>query len=188
MDKDFAKSIDFINSQGSLDSFRDRNRQIMRFMSDLDLKGDILDIGERNYFTNILEDRFDVKIDNTIGDLDIELLTAQPRYDFIICSHVLEHLFNPLFCLEMIKRRMKPDSKLIIATPIKPNFLPWGRGHFHEFDQYRFKKLIERAGFKIIRFEQFSTYHFWNLKCYCGLRPFIRLFFKEQGYCICELK
>lgn len=185
MDKDFAKHIDYINEQGLKPPCRDRNKQILKFMEDICF-GEVLDIGERNYFTKIIEDHFDIMIDSTNGDLDEILVCPKKQYDTVICSHVLEHLFNPLLCLENIKKVMKPGAKIVIAIPIKPHFITWGKGHFHEMDEYRSRKLIDRAGFTIERLEKFTTYHWHSLKCYTGIMPFIRLFFKEQGYIICK--
>ena len=193
MDKDFVRDIDFIIQQSKLKGFIYRDKKIIEYLSDLDMNGSILDIGERNPLTERIEEAFGISIDSTIGDLDgVEWWISGERgvkmYDMIIFSHVIEHLFNPLFCIESIKMMMKQNALLIICTPIKSHLIPWGKGHFHEFDDYRFKKLIERAGLKIIRWEKFSNYRWNTLRSYRGFRPLLRMFFKEQSFIELKIK
>ena len=47
------------------------------------LRGDVLDIGSRNYMTELLEKTFNVQIDSTKGDLDVEFNAPKKQYDFI---------------------------------------------------------------------------------------------------------
>ena len=185
----FARDIDYINQQSELPSFRYRDEKNISFLSEIDMNGSILDIGERNRFTERMEEAFDIKIDSTAGDLDEILICdiCDKYYDVVIFSHVIEHLFNPLLCLESIKQVMKIDATLIICTPIKHHIVPWGKGHFHEFDDYRFKKLMQRAGLKIVRWEKFSNYRWNTWRSYRGIRPFIRMFFKEQSFVVTKI-
>ena len=202
IDKDFAKNIEFTNQQSELPSFRYRDEKIIEFIGKLECPSrNILDIGERNRLTEKLEQAYSLKIDSTQGDLDENSNVAKVvkyapyqchtlhdwdfgYYDLVIFSHVIEHLFNPLLCLENIKLVMKPDALLVICTPVKPHFLPWGKGHFHEMDQYRFKKLIARAGLEIIQWERFRN---GPLLSNLGIRPILRkIFFKEQSFIICK--
>ena len=185
MDKDFAKNIEFINRESDTPTFRHRDEKIIAFIGKLECPTrQVLDIGERNRLTEKLEKAYSLKIDNTEGDLDERFNCPKRRYDLVIFSHVIEHLFNPLFCLDNIKFIMRSDALLVICTPIKPHFLPWGKGHFHEMDEYRFKKLIARAGLKIIQWERFRN---GPLLSDLGIRPILRkVLFKEQSFCICK--
>ncbi len=190
----FARNIDYINQQSELPSFVYRDKKIIDFLNEIDMNGNILDIGERNRLTERIEEAFDIKIDSTSGDLD-ELYWSitdtnkfTKSYDIIIFSHVIEHLFNPLLALKKVRWYMKPDALLIICTPIKPHFVPWGKGHFHEFDDYRFKELIERAGLKIIQWEKFSNYRLNTWRSYRGFRPLLRMFYKEQSFVKIQIK
>ena len=53
------------------------------------------------------------------ADLDIERLAAieTQSQDFVICSHVLEHLANPLGFLEDAHRVLRPGGVLLILLP-----------------------------------------------------------------------
>ena len=188
-DKDFYTSTEVVKQQSELSSFKYRNERIIGYLSDYIDKyseKNILDIGERSPLTERIKEVFRFRLDNTHGDLDTKIdHSISGWYDLIIFSHVIEHLFNPLLALECIKNAMAFDGLLIICAPIKPHYLPWGKGHFHELDEYRFKKLIDRAGLKIVRWERFRN---GPLLADLGIRPILRkLFWKEQSFVVCKL-
>jgi len=49
------------------------------------------------------------------------------------------------------------------------------------FDMYRFRKLVERAGFEIVSFDHYHRYNHVNLKSFTGIRPFLYMFYKQHG-------
>jgi len=138
------------------------------------LSGAVLDIGGRNIFTEMLEKRYNIRIDSTSGDLDIELSTPRRYYDFVHYNNVIEHQFNPLFTLLEIKKILNPGGILILGTPLKPNWITWANCHYHELDKYRLNKLIARAEYKIIR-----SVHFYYQISFKGIRPIIGSFYKR---------
>ncbi len=138
------------------------------------LRGAVLDIGGRNLFTEILEQRYNISIDSTQGDLDLELNAPRRSYDFVHYNHVIEHQFNPLFTLLEIKKVLKPGGILILGTPMKSNWITWPNCHFHEFDEYRLMKLIVRAEYKIIK-----SVHFYHEVSIKGIRPLLGSFYKR---------
>jgi SAM-dependent methyltransferase len=117
----------------------------------------ILDIGERNPLTVRLEGRNGVRIENTNVELDYAVLIATGDYDIIICSHVIEHLMNPLFFLKGLTWLMKDDSILYIVAPIKPYWITPAKCHFHEMDFRNFNKLIEKAGLRVVDWKEYSV-------------------------------
>lgn len=189
MDKDFALSayyywnvfVDFPTAQY-------RWRKEIYFLKDyLFPEMRILDIGEYNPLTFKICNEFKIDhIDNTYGDLDENFEIPREDYDFVINSHVIEHVFNPLHQLMRIRQVMKPDAVLFISTPIHPYFLGTSPGHFHEMDRYRFEKLIARAGFEIKVWDAFYPYDHWSWRSFTGLRPFVRSFYKTQALVICK--
>jgi len=143
----------------------------------------ILDIGPRGLFTERLEEEFNLNIYNT-NDMDLDVLPFYPvdypfvdKFDCVFIFEVLEHLFNPLQLLLEIKKFLKVGGRIYITYPHRPHFW-WYKTHFHEFDEYRFKELIKRAGLKI-------TYHTWwhgrKFKIW-GLRPMIRYFVDKNHF------
>ena len=209
MDKNFARDIEYHKSVADTKMMQFYHNRLIEYLEELlesMFSGHlpyILDIGECNPLTKKLENHFNTLIGSTISDLDESLdcldkmgspiIDNNPSlrfhkhtiYDIVIFNHVIEHLFNPLFCLENIKDVMHSESILIIGTPIKPNFITTSTGHFHEMDEYRFKKLIARAGLKIIDWKKFHIYNHISWRNFIGLRPFLMMFYKCHSIIKC---
>lgn len=157
-----------------------RGNTIKRYRSTIEFIGDhhlgaVLDIGERNPLTEQLEDRYGITIENTTVDLDLVPLSG--TYDTVFCFEVIEHLMNPLHLMLQIRGVLKESGRLFMSTPKhKPHFL-WGKYHFTEYDEKRLLALVARAGFRIIRFEEFRTMPFWWH--FLGIRPLIRAFYNK---------
>ena len=153
----------------------------IRWNKSLDFIGDhfsfksALDIGDRSGLTEMMESKYQVKFDNTKGDLDC--ITLKGKYDLVTSFEVLEHLFNPLFHLSQIKGVLSENGKLILSTPLsKPRFL-WSKEHFHEMSTESIEALFHVAGFKIVRKKYFKVHPLiFYIK---GIRPLLRLFFDK---------
>jgi hypothetical protein len=172
LDPDFAVTPEFLDSVQNEPIRMFYHSQFINYIKTSGIiPGKVLDVGDRNPLTRRLEHEFDIHIDSTLGDLDREFYCAKCQYDTIIFNHIIEHLFNPLFCLDNIRKRMHDESILIIGTPIKPGFITTRSGHFHEMDEYRFKKLIARAKLKIVH---------W--------RPFLSMFYRRHSLITCTKK
>jgi SAM-dependent methyltransferase len=139
------------------------------------LSGSVLDIGSRNHFTEILEKKYSVTIDSTEGDLDVGLQCAGTAYDFVHYNNVIEHQFNPLLTLLQIREVLKGDGYLLLGTPLKPTFITFAKCHFHEFDAYRYNKLLARSGFQEVR-----RVHFYRQVSVNGLRSIVGSLFNRQ--------
>jgi SAM-dependent methyltransferase len=139
------------------------------------LSGSVLDIGSRNHFTAVLEGKYSVTIDSTSGDLDLGLKCPGTAYDFVHYNNVIEHQFNPLLTLLQIRRVLKNSGYLILGTPLKPTIITFATCHFHEFDEYRYRKLIARAGFQEVK-----RVHFYRQVSVNGLRAAMGSFFNRQ--------
>ena len=150
------------------------------------LHGNILDIGEDNPLKQQIQERYQVKIDSTTWELDqMWNLFVKKQYDIVICSHVIEHLFNPLLFLWNIRHVLKIGGVLYIITPIKPYWITPARCHFHEMDYIRFKALIERAGLGIVSWEEYSVLIPFKL----SIRNWLRRLYKEYSIIkLCNVK
>jgi len=88
------------------------------------------------------------------------------KFDCIICSHILEHLYQPQQLLIQLHRNLSPDGILIVGLP---NILFWrhrlrfllgdfkylkgtatAHDHIHFFDWETSRQLIEEAGYEIL--------------------------------------
>ncbi len=112
----------------------------------------ILDLGVPNPFSEImLEEGFQVA--NTQGeDLDLNLeAVRQTDAEVVTAFEILEHLVAPFNVLQAI-----PCNKLLASIPLRLWFArayrsktdPWDR-HFHEFEDWQFDWLLEKAGWEV---------------------------------------
>jgi len=89
------------------------------------------------------------------------------KFDCVILSHILEHMYFPNVLLERLKSVLEPESVIVVALPNvvwwkqRLHFLlgrwryqDWGildRTHFRFFDQRSSVELLEDAGFEILQ-------------------------------------
>lgn len=134
----------------------------------------ILDLGIPNPLSKmLLEKGFEVT--NTRGeDLDEHPeVVSSYQAELVTAFEIFEHLLNPLDVLKAL-----PANRLVATVPLSLWFAkayrsktdPWDR-HFHEFEVWQFEWLLEKAGWKIIRSEK------WTSPVYrLGIRPIFRRF------------
>ena len=127
-----------------------------------------------NPFSEILK-KEGYSITNTNGeDLDIDTKAVQvDGYDVATAFEIFEHLVSPYNVLKDIKAK-----KLIASVPLKLWFASayrsktdsWDR-HYHEFEDWQFDWLLEKAGWRIKKSEKFTN----PVKKF-GFRPIMRYF------------
>lgn len=132
----------------------------------------ILDLGVENPFTSIIKEN-NYTVFNTSGeDLDYHFQHLK-NFDatFVTALEILEHLVNPMEVL-----RNLPGEKLLTTVPLRLWFSPAYKNksdprdvHFHEFEDWQFDMLLEKAGWKIIHRHKWT--HPSNK---IGIRPFLR--------------
>lgn len=132
----------------------------------------ILDLGITNPFSEILlQEGF--KVTNTTGQ-DLDLITDIVKtedFDVVTAFEIFEHLVSPFNVLRDIKAK-----KLVASIPLKLWFASayqsktdkWDR-HYHEFEDWQFDWLLEKAGWRIVKSEKFT-----NPVKKLGLRPILR--------------
>ena len=114
-------------------------------------------------------------VQNTTGeDLDLDT-TAVKNADaeVVTAFEIFEHLLSPFTVLQDIKA-----NKIVASVPLKLWFSPayrsktdmWDR-HYHEFEDWQFDWLFEKAGWEIQKREKFT-----NPVKKLGFRPLLRLF------------
>ncbi|MFY7667004.1 methyltransferase [Flavobacterium sp.] len=118
----------------------------------------ILDLGVENPLGELLK-KEGFNVQNTSGeDLDIHQDGLHINADAVTAFEIFEHLLNPFTVLQNVK-----SHKLVASVPLRLWFSPayrskndvWDR-HFHEFEDWQFDWLLEKAGWKIIATEKWT--------------------------------
>ena len=134
----------------------------------------ILDLGVENPFSKIMKNE-GFKVDNTNGeDLDLDTSTIEnSKAEIITAFEIFEHLLSPFTVLKSIKA-----DKIVASVPLKLWFSSAYRSktdmldrHYHEFEEWQFDWLLEKAGWKIIDRQKWT-----NPTKKIGIRPILRWF------------
>ena len=141
----------------------------------VDTDSRILDLGVSNPFSEIMSSE-GYQVKNTGGeDLDIDYdLSKYGEFDVLTGFEILEHLLAPLNVLREVK-----CDRIMLTVPLKYWFAPayrsktdkWDR-HYHEFEDWQFDWLIEKAGFEIK-----DRVKWINPGKSLGIRPLLRNFY-----------
>ncbi len=123
-----------------------------------------------------------------IADIDQGLPLKDASFDVVTAVAILEHVFDPYFVVDEIKRILKPGGVFIIEVP-NIGWLPrrldlllgklprtsdeagWDGGHLHYFTQGTLEKLLKDSGLKIeiiIGSGIFADWRNWWPSLLCG--------------------
>ncbi len=134
----------------------------------------ILDLGVENPFSEIMIHN-GYLVENTQGeDLDEDFSSVQQSTAEVVTAfEIFEHLIAPYNILKEIKA-----DKLVASVPLKLWFASAYKSktdardrHYHEFEDWQFDWLLEKAGWKIKRSMKFT-----NPVNKIGFRPILRRF------------
>ena len=152
-----------------------RYEETLRFLQTVvPAPADILDLGVKNPFSEIMEEN-GYAVSNTSGeDLDLHTQSViESAAEVVTAFEIFEHLVAPFNVLRDIKA-----DKLVASVPLKLWFSPayrsktdkWDR-HYHEFEDWQFDWLLEKAGWDIKKRNKWT-----NPVKKVGLRPLLRKF------------
>ena len=134
----------------------------------------ILDLGVKNPLSELLKSN-GFSVTNTNGeDLDLDCSCVQnSSAEVVTAFEILEHLVSPFTILKEIKAK-----KLIASVPLNLWFSGAYRSktdardrHFHEFEDWQFDWLLEKAGWQIMARKKWT-----NPTKKIGIRPIFRYF------------
>ena len=136
------------------------SRTIEFLQSVLPAPATLLDLGVRNELSEIMES-YGYEVINTEGeDLDQNLeRVKKAEVDAVTAFEIFEHLVSPYNVISAI-----PCKKLIATVPLnlwfarayKSDTDPWDR-HYHEFEDWQFDWLLEKAGWDIRKTEKWTS-------------------------------
>lgn len=109
-----------------------------------------------------------------LNNRPLSLAKINNKYDFIIFADVLEHLIDPPDVLQQMKKKLKPNGRIIISLPnvafiLNRLLLLFGSWEYREFGtldktHLRFytisslTKLVESAGYKIEKVKPYNQF------------------------------
>ena len=161
-------------------SWVEHNKEFVNFINN-ECYGKVLDIGGGNLHianliassdkvseyhiidSNIFKDNAETNKFVFFEDLfDLSKIEAK-QYDFIIHSHTLEHLYDPISDLKQLRRILKPNGRMFFSVPMIDNMLTKGYTNALNFEHtyYLDKNVVELmlniSGFNIERDYFIST-------------------------------
>ena len=91
----------------------------------------------------------------TIHNTTIEKFNFKKKYDLIILTHVLEHLFNPLLALKKCFNSQINNQHILLEVPLFDHMENYPNGsfmleHLSYFSENNFLSLVEKSGYKPI--------------------------------------
>ena len=135
-------------------SHRDRFERTLAFVGEtLAPPARLLDLGPDNALAGRFRSAgYDVENTGTV-DLDEAPDVAAADADALVGFEILEHLVNPLGVL-----RAAAPPRLFVSVPLRLWFAPAYRSssdprdrHYHEFEDWQFDWLLEKAGWEVVR-------------------------------------
>ena len=156
-------------------SHHKRFKKTLEFLNQyLDKGTSILDLGVENPMSVMMK-AYGYKVENTKGeDLDEnQMALVNSNAEVVTAFEIFEHLVAPFNVLKAIKAK-----KLVASIPMRLWFSPayrsetdpWDR-HYHEFEDWQFDWLLEKAGWTIIDSAKWT-----NPTKKIGVRPILRYF------------
>ena len=137
-------------------------------------KSKILDLGVENPFSDLMKQE-GFTVSNTLGeDLDTDTSAiSNSDAQVVTAFEIFEHLLSPFTVLKSIR-----TNKLVASIPLKLWFSSAYRSktdmldrHYHEFEDWQFNWLLEKAGWKIRARQKWT-----NPTKKIGIRPILRWF------------
>lgn len=159
-----------------------RVKILMNWIKELPKGSKILDVGCGDmYLAKQLTEYswIGIDVDNIAHDSrmvshDLESFPwpCQPVYDVVICSEVLEHLFDPVKVTKEIHRLLKPGGIYILSTP-NADFIDhfidhfeqvifdirksWTKEHIHLYNRQSHEMILATCGFEIVKYSGADT-------------------------------
>ena len=121
----------------------------------------VLDLGVSNPFSVILREKGYEVFNTYREDLDIqpEAIREYDNIEFANALEICEHLINPMAVLSQLPCEKTVTSihlSLWFAKAYRSKTDPWDQ-HFHEFEDWQFDWLLEKAGWKVIDSEKWTS-------------------------------
>ena len=137
------------------------------FIFNLKQKGlEIWGVDFSQTFINIARNYFNLKNLRVMSFKDFFSQRKLPKFDYISFFEVIEHLDNPKYFLQEIRKFLKPKGTIILSTPCRERILVnWVEGEFpyHHLSRWNKESLtcfLEKNGFKAEKVYYVDSFRF----------------------------
>ena len=142
-----------------------------------------LDMGEYNPKIKHIKSELGLNIIQVDGvDFNFEYLhNFYNIADVIFALEIVEHLQNPLYFMNQLKKCLKKNGSIYVTIPCNPKWL-WMEGHYNEIPKKHFEKwILDPLELKIIRYKRINFVHNWG-GLFIGVRPLLRVIRGEEHW------
>ena len=111
----------------------------------------VLDLGCGDNLTVEGSIGLDRKVDANI-DFNVGIPIEDESFDLVIARHIIEHLIDPIFFMEEVKRVLTKGGMIVMSTPDeeKVDGLTLDPTHVHVFTMASLKRVVEAAGLVVV--------------------------------------
>lgn len=134
--------------------------KLIDFMGPIPWYKNHFDAGEYNPKIAYIKEELGFQVRSITGDFNFDKFAKYyGQADTIFILEVLEHLQNPLFFMNEMKKCLREDGRIYLTTPC--NIRPfWVDTHYFEIPRKHFEKwILEPLGLKIVRYKKVIFIH-----------------------------
>ncbi|HWX18524.1 MAG TPA: class I SAM-dependent methyltransferase [Candidatus Binatia bacterium] len=110
------------------------------------------------------KDLANVRVCNaTVESLD-QQLPPEDRRDTIVLMNVLEHIKDDAAVLQLLRRRLKPDGRIVLLVPAAPwafGHIDERLGHYRRYSKASARQLIAALGMQVEKLRYFNFIGVW---------------------------
>jgi SAM-dependent methyltransferase len=86
------------------------------------------------------------------------------RYDLIVCSHVLEHLHDPVGFLNVLKSCLESGGAILGLVPLNERVI--NPHHVQKTDHAKIKAWVKNSGLRLVAYDEADPWIYWLQSLY----------------------
>jgi len=162
---------------------KDQSRRLDYLTSHIKMKGEWYDAGKNSgHVRRYLAEWYKIKPVTFDHDLNFYYPHFDNLFNTITHLEVIEHILNPLTCMQECYRMLKPCGVMYLTTPNDYSFIFKLEhllerkfvDHFHQFNEWELRWLLQEAGFKKITIKTFKKTNRRFIARFCNNSFFVK--------------
>jgi 2-polyprenyl-3-methyl-5-hydroxy-6-metoxy-1,4-benzoquinol methylase len=103
-------------------------------------------------------------------------------YDIVLCSHILEHLPDPVLFLKRIRECISPAGVLIGLVPINERELD--PHHVQRIDRSKIEEWVQEVGFRLTTYLEADPWLYWVQPIFASQNRTMRVLAQAISFCV----